>query len=449
MKTLEELRKRLKDLSEALPALIAKAEAETAGDAEIADLDKATAEIETLEKTLASRQKAEDVRARLAKAAETPVTDKDDDADDEYRAEPEVKKDLKIEEKVGLVMMGMCKALRDDGYAGERQTMKAIQDLGYAKFANIFDRAKKKALNSTTASQGGVLLPENMASEIIPLLYPTTSFLRGNPRRIPMPNGTYKQPKGATGASASYRGESKLMAVSQATMSEVNMSAKLLAGITTITDQLLRWSLPDAAAFAREDLAMAMGTTMDSAMYFGDGTDYTPLGLLNMPGGFSVAAANSTTPTVAQIEADAKKLELSMINVNLPMTGAAWVMAPRTLLYMQDLRDGNGNRLFPELQGTSPRFRNKPVLETTQFPINLGGGTNESYIALIAFGHIMYGDSMAMQFKITREASVVNGATTINTWQDGVMAMAMEWEHDVGRRYVEAVAQLTAVKWGA
>lgn len=443
--SIETLRKALKDNVEGLAALETKALADGATETDVADLDTATKNIDDLEKKIASLEKSEAARAKYAKpAAATIQVDDEDDL-----PEPKVKKDLTYDEKFGLVVQAMYKAEVEEGHSGHRQTMKAIEDLGYSRFAKSFDMGKKKSLNSGNASQGGVLLPENMASEIIPLLYPNTTFLQASPRRIPMPNGTYKQPKGATGASAAYRGEGAAMAVSQATFSEIDMSAKLLAGITTITDQLLRWSLPDAAAFAREDISVAMGTTMDSAMYFGSGTAYTPLGLLNKVGIFSTPATNSIAPTYTQIDSDAKKLELSMINANLPMTGAAWVMAPRVLMYMRDLRDANGNKVYPTLEGASPTFRGRSVFATTQFPINGGGATDESTIALIAFGHIMYGDSMAMQMKITRDATIVNGGTTINTWQQGVMGLAVEWEHDVGSRYLEAVAKLTAVRWGA
>ena len=442
---IETLRKLLKAKVEGLAALEEKAVAEAATEADVTALDAASDEIEKLEKRIKSLERSEAARAKLAKPATDPVETDDDDEP----AEPQVKKDLKYDEKFGLIVQAMYKAEVEDGHSGHRQTMKALDEMGYARFAKTFDLGKKKALNSGNASQGGVLLPENMSAEIIPLLYPNTTFLQGGPRRIPMPNGTYKQPKGATGASASYRGEGQAMAVSQATFTEIDMSAKLLAGITTITDQLLRWSLPDAAAFAREDISVAMGTTMDSAMYFGAGTSYTPLGVLNKVGIPSFAATNSVTPTYTQIDADAKKLELAMINANLPMTGASWVMAPRVMMYMRDLRDANGNKIYPTLDGDKPMFRGRPVLSTTQFPINGGAGTDESTIALIAFGHIMYGDSMAMQMKITRDATIVNGGTTINTWQQGVMGLAVEWEHDVGSRYLEAVAKLTAVRWGA
>lgn len=448
--TLEQLRKALKDKITALTELETKALADASTDDDVNALEKATQDIEALERKIKALEASEGRRAKAAKSVDTEIEGDSGDADEEEELQPaKVKKDLKSDEKIGLVMLGMVKAARDDGYAGQRQTYKAIEDLGYGQFAKQFDLAKKKSLRSDVASQGGVLLPEDMANEMIPLLYPNTTFMQGGARRIVMPNGTFKQPKGATGASAAYRGEKRAMAVSHATASEINMSAKLLAGVTTITDQLLRYSLIDAAAWAKDDLSTAMGTTFDSAAYFGSGTAYTPMGLLNASGIFSAVATGGVAPSVAQIEADCKKLELSMINVNLPMTGAKWVLAPRILLYMQDLRDGNGNRLFPELQGTSPTFRGKPVLSTTQFPINGGAGTDESTIALIAFGHVMYGDTLAMQFKITRDATIVNGAETINTWQQGVMGMAFEWEHDVGSRYVEAVAKLTAVRWGA
>lgn len=447
---IEALRKLLKDKVKGLTDLETKAAADGATDDDVAALEAANTEIEALEKKLKALERSEAARAKHAKPASDEIDTKAGEDDDDDPQPAQVKKVTKIEEKLGLIMMGMVKAQATAGFCGEAQTLKAIEDLGYARFAKEFAGLSKKNLISANASAGGILVPENFVPEIIPLLYPNTTFFQGSPRRIPMPGGTMRQVAGATGATASYRGEARPMGVSHATFREMNMSAKLLAGITTISDQLMRYSLADAAAYARTDLAQAMSIVFDSKSYFGSGSTYEPLGLLNIPGipTSAFAAVAPTAPTFTEFDTAGRQMEQAMVNVNLPMEGAEWRMSYRTFAYMADLRDGLGNRIYPELQGSNPTWRSKPVRWTTQFPNTLGGGANESVIALIAFGHVYYGDTLAMQFKITRDATIVNGGTTIHTWQDGVMGMAFEWEHDVGVRYTEAVVTKTGVRAG-
>jgi HK97 family phage major capsid protein len=227
------------------------------------------------------------------------------------------------------------------------------------------------------------------------------------------------------------------------------MSAKLLAGIVPVSNQLLRWNVTGLRGWVERDLSAAMGTTMDSALFRGAGGVDSPLGITNIVGVYRVAATNSTTPTVAQVEADAAKLELRMENANLPPLGIEWRMSPRVFKYLQNMRDGNGNRIYPELSMATPTWRMRTVRVTTQIPSNLGGGTDESELYLIAFGHVMFGDSMAIQLAISDTATVVNGSQTINAFQDGVTLIKAEAEHDVDIRYLEAVSVLTAVRWGA
>lgn len=361
----------------------------------------------------------------------------------------EVRTTLSATQKTDLLMKGMVTAHREFGRASMRNVAKALAENGYGELASEFDNAQKRSLVSANASSGGILLPEDVAEGIIDILRPATTFLQGNPTVIPMPNGSYKLPAAAAGATASYRGEAKPSSVSQPAFRAINMSAKLLSGIVPISNQLIRWSGPNVGQWARNDLATAMGTAMDYAAYFGDGQDDTPLGLLNIPGVYKVAASGGTTPNYTQTDADARKLTSRLRTTNVPLLGVEWRMNYRILNYLMDMRDGNGNPIYPTLQGDNPTWKGFPVRTTTQFAVNGGGTTDEGQIALIAFGHTFLGDTLSMQMSVSDTATVVNGAQTINAFQDGVTVIRTEAEHDFDVRYVEAINVLTNVRWGA
>lgn len=351
-------------------------------------------------------------------------------------------------EKIDLLMKGMVYAKKEFGVASWRNVAKAFEENGVAGLTKVFEGAQQRTLVSSSASAGGILLPEDVSNDIIDILRPTTTFLQGNPQIVPMPNGTYKMPAAAAGATAQYRGEAKPSAVSQPSFKAINMSAKLLAGTVPISNQLIRWSGPNVGQWARNDLAFAMGTAMDYAAYYGDGLEDTPLGLLNIPGIYSTAATNSTSPTYTQVDSDARKLTSRLRTSNLPLSGVEWRMNYRILNYLMDLRDGNGNPIYPTLQGDNPTWKGFPVRDSTQFAVNGGGSTDEGEIALIAFGHVLLGDAMRMQMAVSDQATVVNGSQTINAFQDGVTIIRCEAEHDFDTRYVEAINVLTAVRWG-
>jgi HK97 family phage major capsid protein len=442
----EKLQARLKELAAALKAYSDK---ESLTAEELADMEAKTAEVAEVEKQLTALDNAEAAAARVAQPATAPAV-----TSEQERVAAEAKTKLITSHKIGLLATAMVATYVTDGVKGIRPVMKTLDEHGFGELAREIEAGnfvggKQRTLNSSNATAGGVLLPENMAPDIIDLLRPNNTFLQGEPIVLPMPNGTFKQPAAAAGATASYRGETRPVNVSQPSFKAINMSAKLLGGIVPLSNQLIRWSLPNIQGWAENDLSAAMGNAMDLACFRGDGANDTPLGITRIPGVYRVAASGGTSPTVAQIEADAAKLELRMENANLPLLRVEWRMSPRTIKYLQNLRDGNGNRIYPELSAENPRWRMRPVRVTTQIPSNLGGTTDETEIYLVAFGHVLFGDSMAMQLAISGEATVVNGNQTINAFQDGVTVIKAEMEHDVDIRYVQAVNVLEGVRWGA
>jgi HK97 family phage major capsid protein len=427
----------------------------TGADEVIRDMTQEEADL--LAKYAAERGETEkrikDTETLIASRAETAKpANKELAEDDTEVANPRVENRDKLDKaaKVGLVIGAMVKNFHE-GERGPRAMLKTLSDMGYSTFAREFDAGQKRALSGAQASAGGVLIPENMSADIVDLLYPATTFLQGNPMRVPMPNGNYSQPAGASGASAAYRGEGKSGLVSQPSFKKIGMSAKMLMGIVPVTNQLIRWSLPSVQQFVNNDLSMALGLKMDAAFFRGDGTVDTPLGITNISGIFkSAVLANTVTPTYTQVDADAARLELVMENVNLSQVGVEWRMSPRVVKYLQNMRDGNGNKIYPELSLPEMRFRMRPLRMTSQIPSNLGAGTNESEIYLIAFGHVMMGETLAMQFSVSDQATLdpsLPGALSL--WQTGMTAVKAEMEHDVDIRYFEAVCVGTAVKWGA
>lgn len=432
-----QLQARLKALAGELDELTKK-DTLTADD--LKAIAEKTAEAEQIEGSIETLKKAEEVRARAAQPAYAP-------ADGDASVPATVKDDFTAAEKVGFLAVAVVKTKLDGGGSSPRAVMKTLDEAGYGFLAKEFSK-NEKAMNAGSQTAGGIFVPDEIANEVVPLLRPQTTFLQGNPRRVTFDRGNFHIPAAASGATAYWRGEGRPIPPSQPTFKDINLSAKFLGSLVPITDQLLRWSRVDIREWVENDMAQAMGQELDRAAYFGSGTVNEPQGILNIPGVGSVAALGGTAPTVAQIEAGASALELNMMMTNLPMNRAAWVMSPRTMIFLQNLRDNNGNRYFPELQAATPVFRNKPVFLTTTIPVNLGVGTNESVLALINFGDVYYGESRSLSFAVSNEASYVKNGQTVSAFQNELTLIRATTEVDVGLRYLEAVQKLTALQWG-
>jgi HK97 family phage major capsid protein len=124
-------------------------------------------------------------------------------------------------------------------------------------------------------------------------------------------------------------------------------------------------------------------------------------------------------------------------------------MSPRTFLHMADMRDSNGNLIYPGLQLATPLWRSKRVFVTTQTPINLGSGTDESEILLVAFPEVYYGEGTQITFTVSTEASYTSGGSTVSAFQNDLTLIKASAEADVDMRYLEAVVVGDAVRWGA
>lgn len=345
--------------------------------------------------------------------------------------------------KVGLVMAGL--AAVKGGY---------YDDVGSALFENGYGNvADELALGTkqlqATGGTGGLTVPPSMSSDIIEFLRPTTTFLRLQPRIVPMVNGTFTQAGGNTGGSASYGPENSVPPYSEATFRDINMSVKDLKAKTAISNKLLMFGLPQVRQFIETDLRDVCAETMDLNAFLGDGLQSRPLGIYNIPGIGSTTAVNSTTPTIAQVEADLRWAVNYLATRNVSLSTAKWTMSYQTFGYLQDMRDGNGNFYFPTLQQANPTLKGFPVLVTTNLPTNLGAGSNESHLSLIASTHVYFGEQPGLRVKVSDEAAYTDASGNLRSAAEREeTVMFMFQGHDFALRHLPAVAVLTGVKWG-
>ncbi|WP_293862473.1 phage major capsid protein [uncultured Alsobacter sp.] len=435
--TLEQLRARLKELTEANEKTLKSAadEKRRLTAEEIKAVDDATVEAEGIQKEIELLKRANAVKAASAVPANTPV-------DPAGRVAPTPKRATTTEEKVGVVIKGLLMSHKDKS----KTPLAHMDELGYGEVAKEIEFGTK-ALNASTAISGGLLIPTDMSSEIIELLRPSTAFLRGGPMRIPMPNGSYTLPGAATGASASYTTESQPAGVTEQTFRDVTMNAKTLTALIPVTNDLLNYSIAGTQQFVQTDLINAMSEKMDSAAFRGDGVTGNPLGIYNITGISSNAAQNTTTPSVAQVDADLRKAINAFVTANMSLAGAAWVFPATTIGYLQDMRDGNGNLVYPTLNGPNPTLKNIPVIDTTNMPTNLGGG-DETIVGLVNFRHILFGESMPLELAVSSEAAIEVGGQVLSTFQRRMTAIMAVMQHDFNTRHYKAISLLTAVRWG-
>jgi HK97 family phage major capsid protein len=296
---------------------------------------------------------------------------------------------------------------------------------------------------------GGFLIPEDVSGELIELLRPASVVMSFGPVIMPMDNGNLTMNRIAVGTTASYIGELQDVPATGVQFGQVKLSSKKLSALVPISNDLLASASTQADAVVRDDLVQSLANRMDLAFIRGAGTQFSPLGMRNQLVGTAFETSNilpmNATVNLANVTNDLGRLELALLQANIPMTRPGWIMAPRTAIYLTNLRDGNGNYAFPEMQ--QGQLRGKPVRWTTQVPVNLGGGT-ESEIYLADFAHVMVGEQQGIELAISTEAAYRDAGNNLQASfsRDETVVRAIA-KHDFGLRHLPAVAILTGVTW--
>lgn len=305
--------------------------------------------------------------------------------------------------------------------------------------------------NMGSGAAGGFLVPEDVSGEIIELLRPASVVLGMGVRRIPLPNGNMTTNRRVTGASFGYGPEQGDAPATGLTFGPMKLSAKKMSGLVPISNDLLRSASVSVDLLVRDDMVEGASSAMDLHFLRGLGTENAPLGLRNQLTGTAFAALNILTmtasPDLQKVTNDLGRLELALLNQNVDASGAHYVMPPRVAMYLTNLRDGNGNLAFPEMQ--NGMLRRKPVHVTNNIPTNLGAGT-ESEIGLIHPSHVIVGEQNGISIAVSTEAAYkdANGTMQAAFSRDETL-MRLIMHHDIGLRHLPAVAWLTGVTWGA
>lgn len=305
------------------------------------------------------------------------------------------------------------------------------------------DELLAKDLATSPGSAGGFLVPQALSAEIIELLRPASVVMSLGARTLPMPNGNLTIPAVAAGATVSYVGETQEVPKSAPTLRQVSLQAKKMAALVPISNDLLRFASVAADQFVREDLVRALAARGDAAFIRGDGTGNAPKGLRSLAAPGNVIAATAPVD-LAAVTADLGRLELLLLQANMPMGKPGWLFAPRTQVFLQNLRDANGNLVFGnEMAGGT--LRGKPFRATTHIPVDLGGDGSEIYLA--DFAEAIIGEVQGIVIDVFPGGTYDDAGTLRSGMSRDETVIRAIQQHDFALRHDAAAAVLTGVRW--
>jgi HK97 family phage major capsid protein len=317
-----------------------------------------------------------------------------------------------------------------------------------ARFAEdvLKDKMVAKALNSTTAITGGALVPQDFYAELIPLLYAKSTVRKIGPRVIPAPYGNLTIPRLFGGATANWLGnELDSISESQGQTDDIQMYAKKLVALVPATMDLVRRSAISIETMIRDDMVEQLALREDLGFLVGSGNSGVPTGLTNQAGITSLTTSN--TFNLENATNALRLMELSLIGANVPMDTAHWIWHPSVRMGLATITDNVGYYVFAEELNKGTLFGH-PYAETNQLPTNLGGGSNQTQIMLVAASEIIIADTMALMVDSSQEATYIDNSSNVQSayQTDRVLFRAIK-EVDLAVRHPAAICLNQVQGW--
>lgn len=304
-----------------------------------------------------------------------------------------------------------------------------------------------RALDTQVLADGGSLIAPEVSSEIIEALREYAVVRAAGPVVTPL-RGTRSQPFINVGSTASYTGENVTVNANQPTTGAVLMSERKLRNVVPFSNEMLRLGGPSVEQTIMRDMARGIAVREDLAFLRGVGASYEPKGLAGW-----VVSGNKfnsdASPTVDKITKELAKAPRLLEDAKVAISRGHYFLAPREAWYLRALRTSDGAYAFPEV--SAGLLLGFPFSRTQQIPINLGGGTNQSFVLFANMDDIELGQGESVAIEAFPGGAYKDSSGTM---QSGISndqtVIAMTESHDlIARQRGNEISQIEQVVWGA
>jgi HK97 family phage major capsid protein len=274
------------------------------------------------------------------------------------------------------------------------------------------------------------------------------------PTMVPFNINIAGQTSGATGY---WVGEGQPKPVTRAGFNSVNLAWAKIAAFCVLSQELVRFSSPNAETLMRNELARAIVERADIDFIDPNVAAITGVRPASVTNG--VVAINSTGNDADAIREDIALLMAPFINANISPTGAVFVMSTLRALRVSLMRNALGQKEFPDLMMTGGTLEGIPVI-ATEYATSDSNGDD---IVLMNAPDIWLADDGEVTIDASREASLqmldnptvdsANGGNPVATslvsmFQTNSIALLAERYINYQKRRAQAVQVLNNANWG-
>ncbi len=292
---------------------------------------------------------------------------------------------------------------------------------------------------------GGSLVPPPEMGELINLLRNKEALINAGVRTIPLPpQGRMVFPRQTSATTGYYLGESSQITQSTFGTGQLVLSAKKVACLVQLPNELIRFGGPAAEALLREDMTKTLALTMDFQLLQGSGSDNVPNGLINTDGVVPLTASQVGVNGDTFLAQDIYQFPSAIMENNAEMEG--YIVRPRTFWQLIQMRSATGAGpssglfMFNPIRGLDGKFGyvvgGMPAVLTPQISNARVKGTSSNLTYIIGG---MWSDYILGMFGAIEFTATAVGDTSFSYDQTWVKAIL---SHDGGPRHPAAFAYM-------
>jgi HK97 family phage major capsid protein/HK97 family phage prohead protease len=322
------------------------------------------------------------------------------------------------------------------------------------RLKQYFSKAAVPAAVTTNATYAGNLVyADNLASEFVEFLRPMTLVGRLPLRKVPFNIRFASQ---TTGAVANWVGEGRGKPVTSASTGTGSLGFTKIAAIAVISQEMARFSSPNAETWMRDELAAAVTERLD--IDFIDPAQAAVAGINPASITNGLTALSSAGTSADNIRTDLQNLLEQFILNNMGASGVVLIMPETLALAASLLTNAFGQPEFPSLTPTGGTLRGIPVF-TTQYAANQSGSGN--LVIALKPNEIALADDGGVDVSVSTEASLEmsdaptnrsdtpTAASLVSLWQTNSIGIKAERFVNWTKRRSTAVVYMDDVNWGA
>jgi len=299
---------------------------------------------------------------------------------------------------------------------------------------------------SWSSDPAGALVANAPLGELIELIRAKSVLDQAGATEISLPpNGKIDFPRHTSGLTAAWVGENSPISDSSMGTDTLSLTAKKLAGLVKLPNELIRYATPSIESFVRNDLATTLALKADLTMLDAAASATAPTGILETTDVQYITASTVGDDGDTFEPQDPGRMASAVLDDNFDTSSAAFVMRPEVFVGLFNKRtdsvsaaDGLGPFLFSTNRGQienglPPRLFGHPVYTSTQVAddrVKGGSGATLTYVLFGVFSEWMIARAGVLEF-----ATSTQGDTPFandQTWVRAIMSM------DAGARHPKA-----------